>query len=64
MEYTVINTFQDAAMIDIVGLSTEIKPVILYEKYLMSSGSKFVESDTGNKYMYDQDGRKWYLLQD
>lgn len=51
-------------IIDIVGASDEIKPIVLHENYLISSGSIYKENDTGKTYMYNQEKRKWYLLQD
>lgn len=51
-------------IIDIIGLSTEIKPIISFEHHLISSGSTYIETDTGNVYMYYKTTRQWYLLQD
>lgn len=51
-------------IIDIVGASNEIKPIVLHENYFISSGSTYEETDTGKIYMYYRDKRKWYLLQD
>ena len=51
-------------IIDIIGLSSEVKPIVSHEKYLISSGSTYTETDTGDMYMYYQKTRRWYLLQD
>jgi hypothetical protein len=57
------NTY-NTTIVDIVGLSTEIKPIIYYEGYLISSGSTYKESDTNDMYMYYKENRQWYLLQE
>ena len=53
----------ETTIVDIVGLSTDIKPIIAYENYLISSGSTYKEKDTGKLYMYYRETRQWYLLQ-
>ena len=50
-------------IIDIVGSSTEIKPIIACKDYLISSGSTYKEKDTDRLYMYYKETRQWYLLQ-
>ncbi len=54
----------NTTIVDIVGESTEIKPIIFHEGYLISSGSTYKENDTGDTYMYYKETRQWYLLQD
>jgi hypothetical protein len=54
----------NTTVVDIVGLSSEIKPIIYHDGYLISSGSTYKESDTNDMYMYYKEKRQWYLLQD
>ena len=64
MTVTKNNNIKDTTIVDIAGKSTEIKPIIYYEGYLISSGSTYKEDDTGDIYMYYKETRQWYLLQD
>ena len=57
------NTY-NTTIIDIIGLSTETKPIIYYDGYLISSGSTYKECDTNDTYMYYKEHRQWYLLQE
>lgn len=42
----------------ISGLSTDHKPLLAKK----SNGSIFIELDTGNKYVYSYDNKKWTLI--
>lgn len=64
MTITANKNIKGTTIVEIIGLSTEIKPIIYCEHYLISSGSTYKEIDTGNVFMYYKDTRQWYLLQD
>ena len=43
------------------GLSTDTKP-ISDERNQILNGSVFVEMDTGDKYMYDDENSRWWKM--
>lgn len=47
---------------DLVGLSTDTKPVTTYNGYLIGNGSTFLSMDDGTVYMYDETGTRWVEL--
>ena len=47
---------------DIVGLSTDTKPIKEYNGTPILNGSAFLEMDTGKISLYDEENKKWYTL--
>ncbi len=44
---------------EIVGLSTDTKPIDIVEGVYIQNGSKFIEMDTDKKYLYDAENKQW-----
>lgn len=51
--------FNQAAFFEFRGLSTDDKPTDTYDGSLISTGSAFLETDTGEVYFYDEDLSEW-----
>ena len=47
---------------DLVGLSTDTKPVTTYNGSLVGNGSTFFIMDKGTVHMYDETGEQWIEL--
>lgn len=47
---------------EIYGLSSETKPVTEIEGRFIENGSVYTEIDTGKKFMYDKENKKWYEI--
>lgn len=47
---------------DLVGLSTDTKPITTYNGSLIGNGSTFLSMDTGTVHMYDETGTRWVEL--
>lgn len=45
---------------DLYGKSTDEKPLVKFDGYMIGNGSIFTEVDTGNIYMYDEENQRWY----
>lgn len=43
----------------IYGLSTDIKPVDVFEDIRIANGSVFIEMDTDKKFYYDAENSAW-----
>lgn len=41
------------------GLSTDTKPVGVYEGITIANGSLYIEMDTDKKYLYDEENQTW-----
>lgn len=41
------------------GLSTDTKPTVEFEELSIRNGQLFIEMDTGDGYMYDQENETW-----
>ena len=52
----------NGATLDIIGLSTDIKPIGEFKNNLIINGSTFLEMDTGDIYLYDEDNTKWHKI--
>ena len=46
-------------VLDIVGLSTDTKPISTIESLTITNGSIFTEIDTANIFMFDEENRTW-----
>ena len=46
-------------VLDIVGLSTDTKPISTIESLTITNGSIFTEIDTANIFMFDEEKRSW-----
>ena len=44
---------------EIVGLSTDTKPIDMIEGIYIQNGSKFIEMDTDKKYLFDAVNKQW-----
>ena len=53
---------RNSATLDIVGLSTDEKPIDKFENTPIINGSVFLEMDTGEIYLYDEENSKWYKI--
>lgn len=53
---------RNSATLDIVGLSTDVKPLGKFENTPIINGSAFLEMDTGEIYLYDEENSKWYKI--
>lgn len=49
----------EIAPIEMVGLSTDVKPVEDFDGYPVINGSSFLEMDTGDLYWFDGASRTW-----
>jgi len=47
-------------VLDIVGLSTDTKPISTIESLTITNGSIFTEIDTANIFMFDEENRTWH----
>jgi hypothetical protein len=41
------------------GLSTDVKPTVVYQGVYIANGSEFIEMDTDTKYLYDAENQQW-----
>lgn len=46
-------------VVELVGLSSDVKPVGKFENYTLVNGSSLFEMDTFNLYMYDEASQNW-----
>lgn len=53
---------RNSATLDIVGLSTDEKPIDKFENTPIINGSVFLEMDTGDIYLYDEENAKWHKM--
>lgn len=44
---------------EIVGLSTDTKPIDKIEGIYIQNGSSFLEMDTDTKYLFDAENKQW-----
>lgn len=44
---------------EIVGLSTDNKPIDKVEDVYIQNGSKFIEMDTDKEYLFDGENKEW-----
>lgn len=51
---------RNSATLDLVGLSTDEKPIRKFKNTPVINGSTFLELDTGDKYLYDEENSTWY----
>jgi len=47
-------------VLDIVGLSTDTKPISTIESLTITNGSIFTEIDTANIFMFDEENYTWH----
>lgn len=47
---------------EIVGLSSDEKPISIIEGIGISNGSTFLEMDTGKVFIYDEEKHRWHEL--
>ena len=54
---------KDTMIFEIYGTSSETKPTAIYDdknrKISISTGSLFIEVDTGDSYFYNEEGTAW-----
>lgn len=46
-------------LVELRGLSTDEKPLVLEEGGKVENGSVFIEIDTGDVYLFDEEGQSW-----
>ena len=51
---------RNSATLDIRGLSTDEKPIIKFKNIPVINGSTFLEMDTGDTYLYDEENSTWH----
>lgn len=49
-------------ILEIVGTSSDIKPVESYNDCRIMNGSTFLEMDTGMVYFYDEEAQQWIII--
>jgi hypothetical protein len=57
-----LNKYADRAnrvWLELFGLSTDTKPIREFESALIGNASTFLEMDTGNAFMYDEENHRW-----
>lgn len=57
-----LNKYADRAnrvWLELFGLSTDTKPIREFESVLIGNASTFLEMDTGNAFMYDEENHRW-----
>ena len=47
---------------DLVGLSTDTKPTVLFNESLIANGSTLLAMDDGTVFMYDETNARWLSL--
>ena len=57
-----ISDFNSKYLFELVGLSTDEKPVGLFDGQPIKNGSTFLEIDTGAVFMYDQQNNIWLTI--
>lgn len=50
------------AVFELRGKSSDAKPIGFYNEALVGNGSTFLEMDTGNVFMFDEENQKWEEL--
>lgn len=51
--------FNQAAIFEFRGLSTDDKPTETFDNKPIATGSAFLETDTGSVFFYDEDAKTW-----
>ena len=54
-----IGELTDAPVLELRGLSSDIKPTEFYEGYPILTGSAFLEIDTGTVFFYNAEAQIW-----
>ena len=49
-------------LLEIVGLSSDNKPIKTVDNYYIMNGSTFLEMDTGMVYFYDEEAQQWTII--
>ena len=49
-------------LLEIVGLSSDDKPIETVGDYYIMNGSTFLEMDTGIVYFYDEEAQQWIIM--
>ena len=49
-------------LLEIVGLSSDNKPIKTTGDYYIMNGSTFLEMDTGVVYFYDEEAQQWIII--
>lgn len=49
-------------VLELVGLSTDVKPIGEIDGVRIVNGSSYMEMDTCNIFMYDEENQKWCSL--
>ena len=49
-------------LLEIVGLSSDNKPIKTVDNYYIMNGSTFLEMDTGMVYFYDEKAQQWIIM--
>lgn len=56
------NGKSNANLCELVGKSTDSKPIGTIDGIKLVNGSTFLEMDTGNVFMYSEDDSTWYQI--
>lgn len=56
---TKIGEHTNAPVLELRGLSSDIKPIEFYEGYPILTGSAFLEIDTGTVFFYNAEAQTW-----
>lgn len=51
--------FNSKYLLKLVGLSSDEKPIKKFDSQLLMNGSRFLEMDTNNEFIYDEAAQKW-----
>ncbi len=49
-------------ILEVVALSTDIKPIGEIDGVRIVNGSKYIEMDTGSVFIYDEENQRWLEL--
>ena len=53
-------TKYDVEIIHFTGLSSDTKPINTYFNHYLNNGCSFLEVNTGNYFLYDEENQKWH----
>lgn len=60
-----LNKYSDRpnrAYLELYGLSTDEKPIGMFNQVPIGNASTLLEMDTGAIFMYDEENAKWYQI--
>ena len=60
-----LNKYNDSPnriYLELYGLSTDEKPITMFDNVIIGNASTLLEMDTGALYMYDEENAKWHQI--